>query len=350
MMFVLMVILLPIFGMTEKTVSAAEMNFSVQAVIPENQIDKTQTYFDLKMTPNQEQELEVTMRNDTEKEVAIEVGANNAVTNDNGIVDYNSPNKEKDSTLKVGFKDVATVENEVTIPANSEQVLKIKVKMPETSYDGVILGGIYFTEKATEETEKESKDSQVVNTYAYTIGVKLTETDAEVKPMLVVNGVEASQVNYRNTVKATIQNTQAAIVKDLEIDGKVYAKGEKEVLYQLKKDGLRMAPNSNFNYAIPTNNKEFKPGTYVFKGEATAGDQKWTFEKEFTIEGSDAKKLNSEAVQIEKSVTWIYVLIGIILLVLLLVVIVLLLLKLKKQKEEEDRKKNSKKNKKKRKK
>lgn len=334
MMFVMMSILLPIFGITAKTVSAAEMNFSVQAVIPENQIDKTQTYFDLKMTPNQEQELEVVMRNDTEKDVTIEVGANNAVTNDNGIVDYNSPTKEKDSTLKVGFKDVTTVEKEVTIPANSEQVLKIKVKMPEKSYDGVILGGIYFKEKETEESEEENKEAQVVNTYAYTIGVKLTETETEVKPNLVVNAVEASQVNYRNAVKANIQNTQAAIVKDLEIDGKVYVKGKSEVLYQSKQDGLRMAPNSNFNYAISTNNKEFKAGTYVFKGEATAGDQKWTFEKEFTIAGTDAKKLNSEAVQIEKNNTWIYILIGSILLVLLLVVITLLLLKIKKQKEE----------------
>lgn len=324
-------ILLPIFSMTLKTVSAAEMNFSVQTIIPDNQIDKTQTYFDLKMTPKQEQDLEVEMRNDTEKDVTIEVGANNAVTNDNGIVDYNSPNKEKDSTLKISFKDIVTVEKEVTIPAKSQQKLKVKIIMPDKSYDGVILGGIYFKEKENSETE--NKDVQVINTYAYTIGVKLTETETEVKPNLVVNAVEASQVNYRNAVKATIQNTEAAILKDLIIDGKVYEKGKSEVLYQSKQEGLRMAPNSSFNYAISTNNKEFKPGTYVFKGEATAGEQNWKFEKEFTIASTDAKKLNSEAVQIETDNTWMYILIGTILLSLLLIVIALLLLKLKKQKK-----------------
>lgn len=308
------------------------MSFSVQAVIPDNQIDKTQSYFDLKMSPSQQQELEVEMRNDTDKDVTIEVGANNATTNDNGIVDYNSPNKEKDNTLEVGFADIANVDTEVTIPANSKQMLKIQLKMPGRAFDGVILGGIYFKEKETSELENENNESQVINKYAYTIGVKLTETETELKPELVLNSVEAGQVNYRNMIKANIQNKEAAIITDLTIEGKVYLKGKSKILYQQKKEGLRMAPNSNFNYAISTNNKEFKSGTYLFKGEASTNEQKWIFEKEFTIEGAKAKELNKEAVQVEKDYFWIYLAIGCTLVLLLIFVIVYLVMKIKKQK------------------
>lgn len=46
------------------------------AVIPENQIDKNQTYFDLKMQPGQKQTIQVQMKNDTNKEVVVESFAN----------------------------------------------------------------------------------------------------------------------------------------------------------------------------------------------------------------------------------------------------------------------------------
>jgi hypothetical protein len=44
-----------ILMMFTNTVFSAELNFSVHTVIPENQIDKTKTYYDLLVTPNSEQ-------------------------------------------------------------------------------------------------------------------------------------------------------------------------------------------------------------------------------------------------------------------------------------------------------
>ena len=70
--------------------NAAEMKFAVTAVIPENQIDKNQTYFDLKMQPGQKQTIQVQMKNDTNKEVVVESFANTAITNSNGITDYST--------------------------------------------------------------------------------------------------------------------------------------------------------------------------------------------------------------------------------------------------------------------
>ncbi len=122
----------------------AEMKFAVTAVIPENQIDKNQSYFDLKMKPGQKQTLQVQMKNDTDKDVIVETYANTAITNSNGIVDYSTKNPKFDSTLKFPFSKIAKVQKETKIPAKSTVTLDVNVEMPNEPFDGVILGGTVF--------------------------------------------------------------------------------------------------------------------------------------------------------------------------------------------------------------
>lgn len=55
------------FFVFNNTAIAAEMNFSVNTVVPDNQIDKSKTYFNLKMNSNQQQDITVTLKNDTKK-------------------------------------------------------------------------------------------------------------------------------------------------------------------------------------------------------------------------------------------------------------------------------------------
>lgn len=321
-----------------KTVSAAEMKFSVQAVLPENQVDSSQAYFDLRMKPGQSQDLMVEMRNDTSKEVTVEVKPNTAITNQNGIVEYNDTKTQRDSSLMTAFKDITTTEKEVTVPAKSQKQVKIHIQMPEEKYNGVILGGIYFSEKDQEKDRKAtSKGSQIVNKYAYVIGVKLMETDTIVQPELRLNAVQAKQINYRNVITANIQNYEPAILKDLKIEGKVYKKGGSELLYSEVKEDLRMAPNSNFDFAMSLNNKPFKPGKYTFKGVGKSGDKEWKFEKDFDIKGEESRQYNKQAVSLEKDNTWVYILIGIVVVFILLIIILILLNKLKNNKETQEK-------------
>lgn len=319
-LIILMGIIFPI------SVDAAEMNFSVQAVIPENQVDKGKTYFDLKMNPDQTQDLAITMKNDTSKDVTVEIGINSATTNDNGIADYNGKVEKKDSTLTYDLNDLIEIDKEMTVPAKGETTVTAHLKMPAAAFDGVLLGGFTFIEKETDENKEVQEGAQIVNKYAYTIGIQLQETDKVIEPELVLNDVLPGQVNFRNVLQANIQNTEAAIIKNLTIDGKIFKKDGKEALYEAKRTDLRMAPNSNFNYGISLENGEFKPGTYVFKGVATAGEKEWTFEKEFTIESEIAKELNHTAVELDKDYS-LYIYLGIGLIVLLLIVVILYLLK-----------------------
>ncbi|ALS00767.1 cell surface protein [Enterococcus silesiacus] len=318
-----LLLLIIMIGLAPLKASAQDgtMNFSVTAVIPENQIDKTKTYFDLKMKPGQVQELEVLMNNPLDKEVTVENYANTAITNDNGIVDYSNSDPTLDKTLKAPFSIISEVEKESTIPAKSSKTLKVKVTMPDEELDGVILGGLHFTEK--EDKTKENKDNsgvQIKNRFAFAIGVLIRENDNVIKPDLLLGKIQPSQVNYRNVLKANIQNTQPVIIQKLEVDARVTKKGSKETLFEQKKPGIRMAPNSNFNFGTSWENEEFKAGKYTLHMNVSNGSEKWKWSKDFEISQKDAKKLNEQAVELKVDPTNWYIFGGVAAAVLLMII------------------------------
>ncbi|MBC1435375.1 DUF916 and DUF3324 domain-containing protein [Listeria rocourtiae] len=314
----------------------AAANFSVTTVIPDNQIDKSKTYFDLRMKPGQKQDLEVVLKNDTDKEITVETNANTAVTNDNGIVDYSQTNPKLDKSLKIPFSSIATMEDEVVLPANSSKTIKVAVTMPDTAFDGIILGGLQFIEKEDPDAKKEDDQGvQIKNRYAYVVGVQLSENDTVVEPDMKLQEIKPQQINYRNVVTVNLQNPEATIIKPLMIDAKIYKSGDNQVLHQAKRDNLRMAPNSNFNYAIDWENQPLKAGKYRLKMVATSGDNTWKWDEEFTIKGDDAKKLNDKAIDLEKDYTWWYIAGGALALILLVLLAFWLGKRSKKDKDED---------------
>ncbi|WP_438763806.1 DUF916 and DUF3324 domain-containing protein [Enterococcus sp. AZ194] len=340
---------------TAQTAAASQLNFSVTPVIPENQIDKDKTYFELRMQPEQSQNLEVEMRNSTDKDVKVSIQVASATTNLNGVVEY-SPNAIKpDKSLKYNIKDLVQIEEEVTIKANSKMNVPLKLTMPKESYDGILAGGITFQEVTSEKDQKETEDAgmAIKNEYAFAVGLVLKETDTQVKPDLKILDVNPSQVNVRNVINVGFQNPTATYVNQLRMIHEVTKKGETDVLYKSSAPRMQMAPNSNFDYPIALNGEKLQGGTYHLKTVAYSGlsdsgkyevkDEdgnmvrylyKWEFEKDFEIKQEVAEKLNAKDVSIEKEeFPWLYVIIGVL---ILLVAILLLVLFLKRKKENDE--------------
>lgn len=341
------------------TSEASEFSFAVDTVIPENQIDKNQTYFDLQMTPGQKEELTVKMRNDTENDVKVGITVNSATTNVNGVVEYGKNAIKPDQTLKYNLKDLVDCPEEITIPKQSEKELKLTTTMPKEAYQGLIAGGLTFKEIKEENatSDPDAKGMAINNEYSYVVALLMRQTTDNGNPELNLTGVKADQLNYRNTILANIQNQNPVYLNDMAVDGQVTKKGDDKVLYQAKKDSMQMAPNSNFDYPISLDGAELKAGDYHFhgvvygqedpKGEYVYGkDQEgndvhyrfqWIMDKDFTIKGELAKKLNKKDVTIKKDYTWVFILIGIIL-ILLLLFLIFLVKRRKDDKDQEDEK------------
>lgn len=302
---------------------ASELNFSVNAVIPDNQIDKEKSYFDLKVTPGEKQKLIVKLRNTTDKEIVINPHIQSAKTNKNGVIDY-TPNKiKKDDTLKIAMEDIAKVPKEVTVPPQSEKDLTIEVTMPKDKFDGIILGGIYLKEDTSKNKEEDKeKDVAIKNEYSYVVALQMRQNDNKVKPMLHMNEVNPETQNARNVIVANIQNSEPMIISKLKIDATVNKKGSKDNLAILKKENLQVAPNSNFNIAVPLEGEKLEAGTYILNMKAESAGKEWQFKKEFSISADKATTMNEKDVTLEKETpTMLYIFLGVAFLIVIAVVI-----------------------------
>lgn len=343
-----------VFSLMPSLVEASEFNFAVKPMIPENQIDKKSTYFDLKLNQGQKEELKVQLRNDTDKEVEVEISVNSATTNLNGVVEYGSNKIKPDPSLKYNMKDIVEYPHTVKLSPKSEQAVPFKVSMPNEKFDGVLAGGITFQEasKKTEEKDTDKKGLSIKNEYSYVVALLLRQNLNKVEPKVQLNQIKPDQVNARNVIAATIQNDQSVYINQVAIQASITKKGKSEVLYSEDKEGMQMAPNSHFSFPIALKGEPLKPGEYhlsmtVFGNKNDDGqyDKKskeetlhyrnqWKFEKDFSIDGEVAKKLNKKDVTLKKDYTWLYILLGILL--LLVVIVLILWLIWRKKKNEED--------------
>ncbi|WP_375269745.1 DUF916 and DUF3324 domain-containing protein [Enterococcus sp. DIV0212c] len=311
---------------------------------PENQQGEFE-YFNLKMTPGQKQTVEVKLTNRADQEQTIEVMLNGAKTNSNGVLEYGPSTLKDDPSLKHRFKDIVKGPSEVTLAPNESAPLKLDITMPEVSYDGQIVGGIYLKSKITkEEEEAKKKTPGVVNEYAFVVGMVLQETDVEIMPKLSLNKVYAGLSNYRNSIFANFSNTQAVFLNGMTVEMEVMNKGSKTVLYDTKRADMRMAPNSMIDFPLELNGDEMESGEYSAHILVTSGTLKWEWDQEFKITKEEADKYNAQDVSLiqERGINWKLILLigGSIFGVFILIFFVIRQInKKKKSKQNEQRKK-----------
>jgi len=218
----LVILLLLSFSVNPLFIVQADENvgYSVQAELPDNQLDPSVSYFDLRVEPGQEQELQVTVFNHENEEITVRTVVYNASTNRNGLVVYEEQ-EEIDESLKTPISELVTFEEtEWTIPAASAEVITATLNTPEASFDGIKLGGLHF-EKVMEDTGAE-EGINIQNKYDYVIGLQISENDEEVEPALALASVAPELVNHRTAVVANIQNSQPVLMEDLHIEAKIY--------------------------------------------------------------------------------------------------------------------------------
>lgn len=308
----------------------ADVPFSVSPVFSESQSEDITNYFDLIMEPGEIESFGVALRNETTEPVEVEITAHTAYTNVNGVVEYGRNPEEVNPTLLYALGDLLTTPDILVIPAGETIVAPIEITMPKESFEGVLAGGLRIQEANKEGT---SGDGLVIeNEFSFIMGVVVSVSNNRrtVTPELELLDVFANQLNYRNVFSATLQNYTPTFINQLEVDAKIRAVGEQEVLYEAQKSGMQMAPNSHFDFPIALEGKRFQAGDYILSMEARSGEHEWIWEYEFTVEADEARQWNRQDVDIDSAISiWIIILIG--LLLLLVGIVVYLLLKQRKK-------------------
>lgn len=285
------------------------VDFGIRGIIPDNQIDKTQTYFDLLLAPSQEQTIQVEIANDAGKEEQFQLNIHQAYTNGSGLIDYVDGSIEKDPSLNYAIEELVEAPTQVSVPGNTTLPVELKVRMPQQSFDGRIMAGIQVLKMA------DASDGQkVASQYGYILGLQLRNNLNEVPRELKASNASAAVSYGKTSFKVMIQNPTTDAIGKLTFKGQVQSKDSGQVIKEVTVTDRTMAPTSNFNLVFGMEDAEITPGDYQLLLTATDGKgNQWHFDEAFTVSEKEAQEINGVIIpeqQDQALPPWVFALIG----------------------------------------
>lgn len=243
------------------------------------------------------QKLFIRLRNLTNAKQTIMVKTNNAITNQNGAIDYSKSNAP---LLGVPtFKQLISGPQTVLLKPKEVRRVSFQLKIPPKGFKGTVLGGFYCYTKPVKAATSASGLS-LTNNFAYTIGTKLECASSKIQPKLSLIKAIPGLDNGYLSVFATLQNAAPVLLSKLDMRATVTKKNHHEILKRTHKK-ISIAPRTRFRLPISWNDEPLKSGRYVLTIDLSSSTgKKWQLSREFKITGDDAK-LNQKAVELKKT-------------------------------------------------
>ncbi|BDR57295.1 DUF916 and DUF3324 domain-containing protein [Xylocopilactobacillus apis] len=317
--------LLVIFSKS-KIVKADGISVDVKVILPSNQTEGINGWFDVHVKPGDKQIFQLKVNNHSKKQVYVEVKPTDATTSQNGEMDYEPYKGPFDPTLKYRFPKLTQKAQRIHIPANSSKMATFTVKVPKKAKNQMIMGGFYVSQlddKPKKQVVKkgEKQKVQIRNYYSYTIAALMSIgklPDPNVRLVSVAPGLQSGYAAFG----ANLQNDKANYVSQMKVKAKIIRKSSGKVVTERSQSAMTMAPNSNFIYYMQVGRSAIKPGTYHLDLVASGSGKKWHISRDFEVTASQANEVNANNVLLPKSNLWIYILIAVIILILFIAVVV----------------------------
>ncbi|WP_314060954.1 WxL protein host-binding domain-containing protein [uncultured Vagococcus sp.] len=282
----------------QPTAEAAEgqpdpLGFTVQAIRPDTQIEINKSYFFIETKPEVSQVLKVKLKGMKKEPVKVKAFVTNGVTGGSGNLEYEADIQNLDETLQHPLTEITSFsETEIVLENFEEKIIDVIVTPPKESYEGIKLGALIFELVEEEEVTKQA----VASKYQYRVGLLTTETGEEYEDAKNLDLISAKLGLKlgRKEVSAVIHNPEPKIADNLKIEAIVTKKGSDNVLKKQLVENARMAPNSTYDFSIDWGLDTVKPGDYVVKVHAQNDQAEWNWQKDFSVSGESAKKLNEE--------------------------------------------------------
>ncbi|WP_334468977.1 DUF916 and DUF3324 domain-containing protein [Levilactobacillus sp. HBUAS67488] len=326
------------------SIKAASNNvgYNVSAKIPSNQIDKQNSFFDLKMNSGKTQTLQVKVFNATNEEIKVKTAIHTAWTNSAGAIEYVNPAKSYDPSLRYKMSDITKIQGNktLTIPAKGTKVVSATVKIPKTDFTGVILGSWYFERVDSKVTGTVKGAGNLQSRYSYVIGMKYTMKQAA-NPSMSLGKVGAGLSNYHRGIIADIRNTSAVIIPNLKTTTKITNRDGGKVVQNAKQENVQMAPNTTYSYPMLSGKTPLAAGHYHLHMVVKNTDHEWVFDRNFTITKAQANKYNNNSADNSGVNIWLLIALGALgmLILILLILLIIYLIRRKRRKNDEEEEK-----------
>ena len=283
----------PSLSVAETKGNNQSVAFTVKALLPENQLTPENSYFDLEVTPNISQEIQLELHNNTNEEITVENKFHLAKTNRNGLIEYSDRSGLESYRLEQTITKLVEIPKEsqdVVIPPYQNRFVSIYIKIPDNHFQGVLLGGIESQLKNSKQDE-----AQLTNNFSYITALMLSEKKY-VSANLNLLRAKADLVNDYRSINIKIANTTPAIANNVTIHATLTKKNQTEVLKKSQLKSATFAPNSVMDFQIPWGNTDMKSGKYTVHTTAKSADNSWSWSTDFDIKKEEAKKLNANAI------------------------------------------------------
>lgn len=316
---------------------SAHAQSSTFAIAPvyTNKVSKDSGYFDVTAKPGQKVSFAADVTNMSKSTKTIKVKVGDAYTSDAGQVVYDL-NGPRDDSAKYRLSTLAGKAQKVTLKAGKTQRVSFTVTVPQSGLRGILLGSLYAID--TGAYGKSSNGSMSVrNKYAMYSAIELRTNTNYVHPDLRLKKVDVGMQTGKAAVLATIQNFEPQLFGKMTVNAKVYQGNSAKPFLTRKVNGYAMAPNSHFNFGLPTNNA-LVAGKYTIDLTAKSGDRTWHFRRSFTVTQAKANKVNKAAsLKVDNTIPW-WLIALLVLLIIIILLLIILLLKRRKQDKDENNK------------
>jgi hypothetical protein len=281
------------------SITVTAMGFSVNTVLPENQRNNGNSFFDLIVYPGQEQDLIITIENMQDREVLMLVEVITASTSRNAEINYTSPG-QPDETQKISIADILIPsESTITVPPETIIQVPLRLKVPSEPFEGILLGSIKVT---AEPTEEEMAAGGIINRFAHVSAVRLMQSegaDENIPVEFLLRDVTAELTNHRVSIVARIGNPEPRIVRGFTASAEITPAGSNQVFFERQMRDAEIAPNSIFPFTLVDEaGFGIEAGDYIARLTITYDEQTWYFEEIFTVDDWWASELNEGAINL----------------------------------------------------
>ncbi len=270
-------------------------DFTIAPVQNQYQSGGNNSYFALKMPKKSTTTLNVTIYNTGKTASTLDVKVNSGITDFKTDLSYATTPKNGALSVpkNLQFSQIATIpQKSVTVAPGAQTTIQVNIALPDTSFDGKILGGITVTREMRPD---EKAQTGLKSQFAYAIPVVIRQNDQAVTPQLQANHLSIQTKANETSLAADIQNVTATILNGVTIETKL-SDQTGHVVFTRKDANHSIAPQSNFTYLASLSNQTIANGKYTYDMTITDNaNHKWTWEKTLTVDQKQSQNINSAA-------------------------------------------------------
>ncbi|BDZ31027.1 DUF916 and DUF3324 domain-containing protein [Lactiplantibacillus sp. WILCCON 0030] len=277
-----------------RVIPTNDTGYSVVVKLPSQQIESKKALFDLRLVAGQSQTLQAVIYNSTDYDMKIAMAIRTANTTASGRIGYMKSAQPAEPTLRYRLTDLAKLAGPkmVIVPANSQKLVTARIVLPQTDFQGVILGAWCFkpvnADGTTPQKKARGKRSEV--------RLKLTVGQVPTPNVKLLN-VKAGSYHSHQAVYPVLENSTATIISHLTVQTTITAKKSGKVVKRWRQSSVTLAPNSTFSPAIILRKAGLKPGDYQLKMRLHNRDHRWVVQRDFKLDATTAEKVNADAIK-----------------------------------------------------